>query len=158
MPQKTNPKNRSKNANMKPSESLPLGVFVLIIIIFSIWIYKRNKLAKSRKYKQTNPYVATVDLQERYGGLEKRQVSIDDLSNEQLGLLERDGKLNAATIKSLREKGRLYDPENPNRKLKESKEFKVNNSIKSESPVDGQVVATNEKVSKAVKKRKKKKN
>ncbi|KAJ3303345.1 hypothetical protein HDV03_003994 [Kappamyces sp. JEL0829] len=88
-----------------------LGLAGLVIaIVFLAYIVYRRATASSRKYKQTNPYVATISLQERYGGLEKRAVSIDDLSSEQLVLLERDGKLTAATVDKLRKQGRLPDP------------------------------------------------
>lgn len=75
---------------------------IAIVLGISLYVLYRRVTASSRKYKQTNPYVATVDLHERYGGLEKRQVRIEDLSTEQLVLLERDGKLNKATIEKLK--------------------------------------------------------
>ena len=39
---------------------------VFFLAIFLYYLYRRCT-ASSRKYKQTNPYVATVDLHERYG-------------------------------------------------------------------------------------------
>ena len=87
-------------------EYLGLGSICLFLLFLLYWIYRRSTAA-SRKYKQTNPYVATVDLQERYGGLEKRAVSINDLSTEQLILLRRDGKLTTATIQKLIGEGKL---------------------------------------------------
>ncbi len=39
--------------------------------------------------------------------MEKRAVSIDDLSTEQLILLNRDGKLNGATVEKLQKQGKL---------------------------------------------------
>ncbi|KAJ3222622.1 hypothetical protein HK099_002092 [Clydaea vesicula] len=58
-------------------------------------------------FEQKNPYVATVDLSERYGGLEKKEVKISNLSTEQLVLLKRDGKLNSETISMLESDGKL---------------------------------------------------
>lgn len=68
---------------------------------------KSSKFGTGEKYIQDDPYNAKVDLQERYGGLEKRLVNIDDISTEQLILLERDGKLSNSTIEKLRREGRL---------------------------------------------------
>lgn len=112
---KTTPKPKPvKPVKTKSSKSQPLTIqewtslagLCLFGLIFLYWLYRRLT-ASSRKYKQTNPYVATVDLHERYGGLEKRAVSIDDLPVQQLFLLRRDGKLNAATVEKLVRQGRL---------------------------------------------------
>ena len=112
---KTTPKPKPvKPVKIKSAKSQPLTLqewtslagLCLFGLIFLYWLYRRLT-ASSRKYKQTNPYVATVDLQERYGGLEKRAVSIDDLPVQQLFLLRRDGKLNAATVDKLVRQGRL---------------------------------------------------
>jgi hypothetical protein len=88
-----------------------VSIFVLLVL-YSIW---KRYIKRSNKYVQDDPYVAKVDLHERYGGLEKRAVSIDDLDTETLILLERDGKLTQATIDKLRKQGRLPDPNKPNK-------------------------------------------
>lgn len=57
--------------------------------------------------QQSTPYVAKVNLADRYGGLQKRSVRPEDLDEETLRLLIRDGKLNNATIERLKEMGKL---------------------------------------------------
>ncbi|KAI8914602.1 hypothetical protein EDD86DRAFT_273651, partial [Gorgonomyces haynaldii] len=80
------------------------GLFVLLILV-ALVVY-----CSKRPSAQKDPYVARVNLQERYGGLEKRQVSIKDISDEQLELLRRDGKLTQQTILTLEKEGRLQSP------------------------------------------------
>jgi hypothetical protein len=120
-----------KSSNLNKAESIYL-FGVLFLILFFIISYRRNKSKRREKYEQTNPYVATVDLQERYGGLEKRQVAITDLSTEQLILLKRDGKLNSKTIQHLEQIGKLpsdkplvSNPVESRPKLESSKEIPV---------------------------------
>ena len=107
-------KTRKSNPASAPlSTDEYIAIFGVVVVLVCVVIYFYKRYRASRRYKQTNPYVATVDLQERYGGLEKRQVSIDDLSTETLVLLQRDGKLNPSTILRLRREGRLPDPDAP---------------------------------------------
>ncbi|KAI8893841.1 hypothetical protein BC833DRAFT_607060 [Globomyces pollinis-pini] len=96
--------------DMTGSEMAGLVLGAIIIVAFvGYFIY--YKYRQSKKYVQTNPYVATISLQERYGGLEKKAVSIDELPTEQLILLHRDGKLNDNTVEKLRNEGRLPLPD-----------------------------------------------
>jgi hypothetical protein len=89
-----------------------LAIFgVTLVVSFVLYLIYRRVTRNSRRYNQIDPYVAKVDLHERYGGLEKRAVSIEDLDTDTLILLERDGKLNQATIEKLRKTGRLPDPD-----------------------------------------------
>ncbi|KAJ3272131.1 Platinum sensitivity protein [Terramyces sp. JEL0728] len=87
---------------------------------------KRRKQEKRRnRYHQDDPYVAKVDLKERYGELEKRAVKIDELPTETLLLLKRDGKLNDSTVQHLIDIGKLPGPDGKFKKVREKKERTV---------------------------------
>jgi hypothetical protein len=123
---------KGKRGPMDNEEMMAFAVVAILILCFIYWLYKRftnksranlspdgspkstrssfkfkNNYSTGEKYVQDDPYNAKVDLGERYGGLEKRQVNIDEIPTEQLILLDRDGKLNKATADKLRASGRL---------------------------------------------------
>lgn len=93
--------------------------FIGILVYYCFFYRKRNR------YHQDDPYVAKVDLKERYGELEKRAVKIDDLDTETLLLLKRDGKLNDSTVERLVEMGKLPGKDGKFKKVKKTVENKV---------------------------------
>ncbi|KAJ3322230.1 hypothetical protein HDV06_003290 [Boothiomyces sp. JEL0866] len=90
--------------------------FIGVLAYYCFFYRKRNR------YHQDDPYVAKVDLKERYGELEKRAVKIDDLDTETLLLLKRDGKLNDSTVERLIDIGKLPGKDGKFKKVRKTVE------------------------------------
>ena len=90
---------------------LTLAVCVILSLGVLYYYCRRRRfkwLYSDRSHTTLNPFVAQINLAERYGeSMKKREVNIHDLSRAQLILLERDGKLSTATVEKLRREGKL---------------------------------------------------